>query len=99
MSDQSSFMQWMDEAPDPWTCEDCGHVNSPDSPVCRCYFWDDEPTREPDNWEERHREEEESFVHCDMCGKICTADTAITDDFFNYCDNVCYERAQAQEGA
>jgi hypothetical protein len=27
---------------DPWTCDDCGHVNAPDSPVCHCYFWLDD---------------------------------------------------------
>lgn len=45
-----------DHDPQPWQCDDCGHINSPESPVCLCYFWDDETIREIDNWTERHRE-------------------------------------------
>jgi hypothetical protein len=50
-----------DQHPDPWTCDECGHVNAPDSPVCRCYFWDDEPTRERDEWEARHLDTDEEY--------------------------------------
>lgn len=44
--------------PDPWTCDECGHVNSPDSPVCPCEFWDREARRV--SWE--------NAIPCPQCG-------------------------------
>jgi hypothetical protein len=38
-------------------------------------------------------------VYCEICGKECNADFAITDDFFNYCGTFCYEFAQGMEEA
>lgn len=61
--DHDTPESYYNAAPIPWQCDECGHVNSPDSPVCLCYFWDDETIREIDNWTERHREPAPDLSH------------------------------------
>jgi hypothetical protein len=54
-------------------CPDCHRIIS--GPYCACVIdhgenpdeWDDEPTRERDNWEDRHREMWANAKPCTIC--------------------------------